>query len=182
MGRASNGRPPTSDILSFLRAIAEEPDDDACRLVFADWLEERGDWRAEFFRLDCRLRVMAEDEDGHAELQARRDELWSRLSPAWRTVVGRSPIENCSLSFKFRCPQRWEKLRRTEVAAIRFCESCLQKVFYGGSVEEAREHASAGHCVAVDAAVARSSGDLSDDGMLLGELADGDDWDGADDR
>jgi uncharacterized protein (TIGR02996 family) len=163
-----------SDILSFLRAIAEEPDDDTHRLVFADWLEERGDWRAEFIRLDCRLKVMAEDEPGRAELQARRDELWSRLSPSWRTVVGRSPIENCSPSFKFRCPQRWENLRRTEVAAVRFCESCLRKVYYCGRVEEAREHASAGHCVAVDAAVARSRGDLYD-GMLLGELVDMDD-------
>ena len=62
-------------------------------------------------------------EDSLQELQARRDELCSRLSPAWRTVVGRSPIESCSLSFKFRCPQRWEKLRRTEAAAVRFCEA-----------------------------------------------------------
>lgn len=161
-----------SDILSFLRAIAEEPDDDACRLVFADWLEERGDWRAEFLRVDCRLKDMAEGEDGHAELKALWDGLWSRLSPGWRTVLGRSPIENCSLSFKFRCPERWEKLRRTEVAAARFCESCYQNVFYCGSIEEAREHAAAGHCVAVDAAVARFPGDLDgdDEEMLMGLL------------
>jgi len=171
-----------SDTLPFLRAIAEEPDDDACRLVFADWLEERGDWRAEFLRLDCRLKGMAEGEDGPAALKARWDELWSRLSPGWRRVVGRSPIENCSLAFKFRCPERWEKLRRTEVAAVRFCDSCRQRVFYCGSIEEARGHAADGNCIAVDAAVARSPDDLFDgEDMLLGLLS-VDDWDGADDR
>jgi uncharacterized protein (TIGR02996 family) len=44
------------DQQAFLRAIAETPDDDAPRLVYADWLEEHGDPdRAEFIRVQCRL-------------------------------------------------------------------------------------------------------------------------------
>jgi uncharacterized protein (TIGR02996 family) len=160
-----------SEMLSFLRAIADEPDDDTCRLVFADWLEEHGDWRAEFFRLDCRLKQLTTDDEGYNDLKGRWDELWARLTPAWRAVVGRSPIENCPLSFKFRCPMQWEKLLRTEVAAVRFCDSCRKKVYYCGSIDEAREHAVAGHCVAVDVAVARWPGDLSDEGLVLGALA-----------
>src|SRR5262245_38486286 len=39
----------------FLRAIAAEPGDDTVRLVYADWLEERGDPRAEFLRLEHKL-------------------------------------------------------------------------------------------------------------------------------
>src|SRR5687768_8236847 len=35
----------------FIRAIIESPDDDGIRLIFADWLEERGDPRGEFIRL-----------------------------------------------------------------------------------------------------------------------------------
>ena len=35
---------------SFLRAIREAPDDDGVRLIYADWLEERGDPRGEFIR------------------------------------------------------------------------------------------------------------------------------------
>ena len=36
--------PPPSPIQqAFLRAIAEHPDDDSSRLVYADWLEENGD-------------------------------------------------------------------------------------------------------------------------------------------
>jgi hypothetical protein len=95
-----------------------------------------------------------------------------RLSPSWRRVVARSPIENCSLAFKFRCPKQWEKLRRTEVASVRFCDACYQAVYYCGSIDEGREHAASGRCVALDASVARSQDDLSDGDMLLGELVD----------
>jgi uncharacterized protein (TIGR02996 family) len=40
---------------AFLQAIIENPDDDAPRLIFADWLDERGDPRAPFIRIQCRL-------------------------------------------------------------------------------------------------------------------------------
>ncbi len=40
---------------AFLQAIAEAPDDDVVRLVFADWLEERGDPLAEFIRMQIEL-------------------------------------------------------------------------------------------------------------------------------
>lgn len=41
---------------SFLAAIVAEPDDDAPRLVYCDWLEEQGDvTRAEFLRVQCEL-------------------------------------------------------------------------------------------------------------------------------
>ena len=44
-----------TDESTFLRAIAAFPDDDGPRLVYADWLDERGDPRAEFIRLQCSL-------------------------------------------------------------------------------------------------------------------------------
>jgi uncharacterized protein (TIGR02996 family) len=42
---------------TMLRAIAENPDDDAPRLIFTDWLEEQGDRtrRAPFIRIQCRM-------------------------------------------------------------------------------------------------------------------------------
>jgi uncharacterized protein (TIGR02996 family) len=47
---------------SFLQAIREQPHDDAPRLIFADWLEERGDPRGEFVRLQCqRVRLAVHD-------------------------------------------------------------------------------------------------------------------------
>ncbi|MEK6236728.1 MAG: TIGR02996 domain-containing protein [Planctomycetales bacterium] len=38
---------------AFLAEIVENPEDDDPRLVYADWLEERGEPRAEFIRVQC---------------------------------------------------------------------------------------------------------------------------------
>src|SRR5262245_50486711 len=45
--------PPDSHVRAFLDAIADSPDDVGTRLVFADWLEERGDPRSEILRLQA---------------------------------------------------------------------------------------------------------------------------------
>jgi uncharacterized protein (TIGR02996 family) len=52
-----------ADELAFLRGICDSPDDDAPRLVLADWLEEHGQGeRAEFVRVQCELaRIEAGD-------------------------------------------------------------------------------------------------------------------------
>jgi len=39
----------------FITEILANPDDDMPRLIFADWLEERGDPRSEFIRVQCEL-------------------------------------------------------------------------------------------------------------------------------
>jgi uncharacterized protein (TIGR02996 family) len=44
-----------TDDTDFLRAIQENPEDDRARLLYADWLEQRGDIRGEYLRLDCQL-------------------------------------------------------------------------------------------------------------------------------
>ena len=41
-----------SDEAGFLRAIQENPEDGDARLVYADWLQERGDIRGEYLRLE----------------------------------------------------------------------------------------------------------------------------------
>lgn len=43
------------DEASLLAAIRAEPDDDAPRLVYADWLQEQGDPRGEFIQLECEV-------------------------------------------------------------------------------------------------------------------------------
>lgn len=43
----------------FVDAILAEPDDDAPRLIYADWLEERGDPRAEFIRVQVEMATLA---------------------------------------------------------------------------------------------------------------------------
>jgi uncharacterized protein (TIGR02996 family) len=47
--------PRLDDESGFLAALARDPDDDGLRAVYADWLEERGDARAEWVRLEAGL-------------------------------------------------------------------------------------------------------------------------------
>src|ERR1700722_11352934 len=63
-----------SDKRAFLTAILERPDDDTRKLVYADWLEERGDPRAEYLRLMMKVRqervISPEQRQRHRELSA----------------------------------------------------------------------------------------------------------------
>jgi uncharacterized protein (TIGR02996 family) len=63
---------------AFLRDIIGNPDDDTPRLVYADWLEERGDVRGEFIRVQCRLARMDEEDAEYAPLFFREQELLER--------------------------------------------------------------------------------------------------------
>jgi uncharacterized protein (TIGR02996 family) len=81
----SNPLPP--DEQAFLRAVLADPHDSLPRLVYADWLEERGDPRGEFLRLATRLR----DEErlfsrDRPAMRDRLDELRPLLPVNWRTA------------------------------------------------------------------------------------------------
>jgi uncharacterized protein (TIGR02996 family) len=68
---------------AFLEAIREEPDDDTVRLIFADWLEERGDPRGEFIRIQCALVTMTDEDERRALLQDRVERLLEQHEPKW---------------------------------------------------------------------------------------------------
>src|SRR5262245_43277645 len=68
-----------SDEEALLRAIREDRNDDTIRQVYADWLEERGDPRAEFLRLQPHWPRNC----------ARLWELRQQLDRAWLTLVGK---------------------------------------------------------------------------------------------
>lgn len=64
---------------ALITKILSEPDDDLPRLIFADWLEEHGDPRGEFIRLQCRLHGMtAADPDWNPCKERERDLLAAR--------------------------------------------------------------------------------------------------------
>jgi uncharacterized protein (TIGR02996 family) len=48
-----------SDDVDFVRAIQAHPSDLALRQVYADWLDERGDPRGEYVRLQCQFAQVA---------------------------------------------------------------------------------------------------------------------------
>src|SRR5262245_43508415 len=68
---------------AFLRAIRDSRDDDAPRLAYADWLEERGDPRGEFIRVQCELARISADDPRRPALEARERELLAEHGAAW---------------------------------------------------------------------------------------------------
>jgi uncharacterized protein (TIGR02996 family) len=69
------------DDTAFLDAIRKDPNDDVTRLVYADWLDEQGDSRGEYLRLEHQLSQTAQ----------RLGELQRKIEPAWLADVRRPP-------------------------------------------------------------------------------------------
>lgn len=70
----------------FIRAIREAPNDDASRLIYADWLEEhRQAARAEFIRLQCQIARVPDTGPERLVLVARAENL---LRAHWKEWVG----------------------------------------------------------------------------------------------
>jgi uncharacterized protein (TIGR02996 family) len=67
----------------LVAAILDDPDDDGPRLVYADWLEERGDPRGTFIRLQCQRERAARD--GRRPPAVRKEEmaLFGRHALEW---------------------------------------------------------------------------------------------------
>src|SRR5687768_5562334 len=80
----------------FIRAIVNAPADDAPRLVYADWLDERGDRRGSFLRQE--LQAFRGPRDGPAFRAGVRDLQLARrvLDPVWASRVSRPPVGVCS--------------------------------------------------------------------------------------
>ncbi len=71
------------EMASFLQNIRNHRLDDAPRLIFADWLEEKGDPRAELVRISCQLQDTEIYHERYPELYRRREELIEPLYRAW---------------------------------------------------------------------------------------------------
>src|SRR5262245_51199419 len=73
---------------ALLAAVCETPDDDAPRLVFADWCEEHGEpERAEFIRLQLRKAAMDEDDPERPPLSGRAGDLWDEHGEKWQAEI-----------------------------------------------------------------------------------------------
>lgn len=85
------------DDKQFLEAIRAAPRDQSLRLVYADWLEDRGDERSEYLRIQAMLldagreqrnqRALSLVEGRMKELQSRYKELRSRIDTQWLQVI-----------------------------------------------------------------------------------------------
>jgi uncharacterized protein (TIGR02996 family) len=72
----------------FLTAIRAHPEDEVLRLVYADWLEEQGDPRAEIIRLESEMASLAPYCDEYVRLRPRRNELRAQPDRRWLTDMG----------------------------------------------------------------------------------------------
>jgi uncharacterized protein (TIGR02996 family) len=78
-----------NDEAALFNAILAEPDNEALRLVYADLMEERGEPRAEFIRVQCSLARKAPGRRGVPALQQRERELLARHRRYWNGPLHR---------------------------------------------------------------------------------------------
>jgi uncharacterized protein (TIGR02996 family) len=73
---------------ALLASVYETPDDDAPRLVYADWLEEHGDEadqdRAAFIRAGCRVARLPLDAPERVSAEIQAEALLNRHKAAWK--------------------------------------------------------------------------------------------------
>src|SRR4051794_17508256 len=105
MGR--RGRAVTQDD-AFIAGVLAQPGDLELRLIYADWLEDHSDPRAEYLRWYVRL-LRAPDVGQRTQAQARLRQLRGRFEPAWLLAVECGPVENCPGPAGGTCPGRWER-------------------------------------------------------------------------
>lgn len=175
----------------FLRKLLENPADDTARLVYADWLDERGDdeskAKSQFLRLTVKLMGPIQRVGWRSARLKELQQLAAHLPTDWLAVVSRLKVESCGakraenelweryrLQFDFVCDKSWDEMTPTSDPTVRLCDACQSNVHYCDTITEARKQAECGHCVAVDLGIIRRENDLSPPVMVLGRP--GADW------
>ncbi|HEY2147185.1 MAG TPA: TIGR02996 domain-containing protein, partial [Pirellulales bacterium] len=82
---------------AFLQAILADPEDDAPRLIYADWLEERGDPRGEFIRLQCALERLSATDPARPDLEDEAGDLLYQHEQEWT-----APLQGIASEWRFR--------------------------------------------------------------------------------
>jgi uncharacterized protein (TIGR02996 family) len=76
---------------AFLATLKADPADAVTRSVYADWLEERGDVRGEYIRVEERMAALPPACDEHAALKVRKKELRPGIEGEWLKAMGYVP-------------------------------------------------------------------------------------------
>jgi uncharacterized protein (TIGR02996 family) len=74
---------------AFLDHLKADPSDDVTRLVYADWLEERGDPRGAWLRAEHELAATSEDDPRYDALDLEVGEQSRQLDSEWLAAAGR---------------------------------------------------------------------------------------------
>jgi uncharacterized protein (TIGR02996 family) len=90
---------------AFLQDILAHPDEDAPRLIYADWLDEHNRPRGEFIRVQCALARLSDEDPHRWPLEQREQELLREHEAEWlspsmgqtRCVFRRGFVEEAAL-------------------------------------------------------------------------------------
>jgi uncharacterized protein (TIGR02996 family) len=86
---APKERPPTDVGEALLQAVIAEPEEEAPRLIYADWLDEQGQPegvdRAAFIQVQIGLAHASEEAAVTRQLRKREQELWEAYKERWLT-------------------------------------------------------------------------------------------------
>src|SRR5260370_143036 len=93
----SKSRASRPEVLALLKEARERPADDAPRLILADWLEEHGDPRGTFVRVQVELARLPEGDPRRAELATRERELLERFADEWL-----GPFHDAAVQWEFK--------------------------------------------------------------------------------
>lgn len=92
---------------AFLASINAAPKEATPRLIYADWLEELGDFRSELVRIEEEMREIPVFADRYWLLKSRRNELRSESPKAWLKKMAYST--ECSPTFVHGIPTGWKE-------------------------------------------------------------------------
>ena len=90
---------------AFLQAIADDPADDAPRLIYADWLDDQGDEasraRAEFIRVQYALAELSPDDPRRVQLEERQNALLLAHEAEWTGPLRALHVAGCQFQRGF---------------------------------------------------------------------------------
>jgi len=125
-----------TDEAGFLAAITAAPNDAVPRLIYADWLEERGDPRNELVRIEEEMRTLPVFSDRYWQLKPQRNELRDRAPEEWLETMHYGT--DCLPLFAHGIPKGWkERWRLIREFTERWHHRPLGDV--GGRAEEIRQ-------------------------------------------
>lgn len=128
--------PTEQQLIAQLRA---KPQDGEARLVYGDWLEERG------LNAKAQIVKLREHLDTFMHVNATKLE--------WRVICARTPIDHC---IQNKCPKYWDALVASPGQDFtRTCERCQHVVRYCADKSDVRHAAWAHEPVVFDAALDR---------------------------
>ncbi len=141
---------PTADELAFLSRIREQPADDGPRLIFADWLDEQGDSRGQFIRVQCALARLPADDPRRGDLENREQALLQAHKPSWSARLAglacewtyrRGLVEAVSINASAFLERGAELFRHGPIRRVRFIEAgrCLAQLVESPLLGKIRE-------------------------------------------